>query len=176
MRLTFDKVVENLTKEGNILLYQYRDFVNSYKVDVFRSQIPDADKYAKELRDDLIIIESKVIYNQRVKDQEGLGYKLFIWMLDYDEYENKKEIFELSKSKFVDYDDYKDFHMAFKNEKEMLVRNAPFGEVKPTLENIVDIFKDIELDMEFNEDIYYEIKTFLKRYEMYKELILNKKI
>ena len=54
--------------------------------------------------------------------------------------------------------------------KKKLIWACPLGSVKPSLESIVKILELVDLEMELDEDLYFYIKTFLKRYAVYKEL------
>lgn len=41
---------------------------------------------------------------------------------------------------------------------------------KPDLESIVRIFELVNIDIEFDEDLYFDVKKFLTRYEIIEDL------
>ena len=95
------------------------------------------------------------------------------WYMDYEKYMKlNKIISDHKKENFEDFeDDLKDFDDELGKIKNKLVINYPSGGVNPSLESIVRIFELVDLELELDEDLYFEIKTFLKRYKVYKELM-----
>ena len=69
--------------------------------------------------------------------------------------------------KFVDREYIKDFRDELKDVETSLVETAPSGSVRPDLKSIGKIFEGVHINMEFDEDLYFDVKRFLKRYEMY---------
>ena len=55
--------------------------------------------------------------------------------------------------------------------KTRLVETAPSGFFKPDLESIVRIFELVDIDYEFDEDLCYDVKKFLKKYKIYQDMI-----
>ena len=58
--------------------------------------------------------------------------------------------------------------------KTRLVETAPSAPpmfLRPDFESIIRILKGVEVDIEIYEDLYFDVKKFLKRYELYQNLI-----
>ena len=52
-----------------------------------------------------------------------------------------------------------------------LVETVPSGSVRTDLKSIVRIFEGIHINMEFDENLYFDVERFVKRYEMYQDII-----
>ena len=65
----------------------------------------------------------------------------------------------------------KDFDSELGKIKDKLVINYPSGGVNPSLESIVRIFELVDVEIELDEDLYFEIRAFLKRYKVYQDLM-----
>ena len=157
-----------LQKEGEKLLENLRDLLNKTLTDQFRSSLGESFYEAiNQYKDELVIAESVALHEQKPTNESC------IWFKDYEKYNKlKKIISNHKKENFVDFeDDLKDFDSELGKIKNKLVINYPSGGVNPSLESIVRIFELVDLEMELDEDLYFEIKTFLKRYKVYKELI-----
>ena len=88
------------------------------------------------------------------------------WKKEYKRFCEKKELVE--KSTIYD---KTDFEKAIDLERNYLAFNAPI--CPPGLLSVDDMAKifeilDCELEMEWNEDLYYGVKDYLKKYELYK--------
>ena len=96
-----------------------------------------------------------------------------IWYDDYEKYIKIKKEFSHYKREYFEEleDEIEDFEDELKDIRDKLVLNAPFGSVKPDLESIVKIFELVDIDEEFDGDLRFDVKMFLKRYEMYQDLI-----
>ena len=92
--------------------------------------------------------------------------------MDYEKYlKLKREVSNYKKEYFGKLEDgIKDFEDELEDMKNKLVLNAPSGSVKPDLVGIARIFELIDLDMEFDEDLYFDVKRFKKRYNLYQNL------
>ena len=62
-----------------------------------------------------------------------------------------------------------------KDKKDKLLSKAPKGFFCPDLESIARILDLINLDMEIDEDLYFNVPNFLKKYEAYQVLELDSK-
>ena len=143
-RLEFRK---DLKKEGESILYKLRNNLYSYK-DVFRTDISDLFfERIKEMKEDLSIAESVAIHEQL--EREGkLNGSTYLWYENYKDYIKDKA----------------------KHKKTILVEKPPTGFLKPDLKSIVRIFELVSIDIEFDEDLYFDVKNFLTRYEILKDL------
>ena len=91
------------------------------------------------------------------------------WKEEYKKFFENKELVE--KSTITD---KTDFEKAIENQKNYLAFNAPM--CPPgllSLDEMAKIFEilDCELEMEWDEDLYYGIKDYLKKYELYKSML-----
>ena len=157
-----------LQKEGEKLLENLRDLLNKTFTDQFRSCLGKSFYEAiNQYKDELVIAESVALHEQKPTIESC------IWFKDYEKYNKlKKIISDHKKENFEDFeDDLKDFDDELGEIKNKLVINYPSGGVNPSLESIVRIFELVDLELELDEDLYFEIKTFLKRYKVYKELM-----
>ena len=118
-------------------------------------------------RDDLVIAESVALHEPKPTNATC------IWFKNYEKYiKLKKIISDHKKENFLEFEeDLEDFCDELEKIKYKLVVDCPLGNVKPSLESIVRIFELVDIDMEIDEDLYFYIKTFLKRYAVYKDLI-----
>ena len=61
--------------------------------------------------------------------------------------------------------------------KTRIVETAPSAPstpsifLRPDFESIIRILKGVEVDIELYEDLYFDVKRFLMRYELYQNLI-----
>ena len=138
---------ENLKKEGESLLHQLRGSLNEFK-DFFRLNFSDSFfESIKEMKDDLNIAESVAIHEQLEREGKPLGGTIF-WYHNYEEYTKDKS----------------------QDKKTRLVKTAPSGFFKPDLESIARIVELVNIDFQFDGDLHYDVKMFLKKYEMYQDL------
>ena len=138
---------EHLKKEGESLLIQLRDSLEEFK-DFFRLNFSDSFfESIKEIKEDLNIAESVAIHEQLEREGKSLGGTIF-WYHNYEKYTKDKS----------------------KDKKTRLIETAPSGFFKPDLESIVRIFELVDIDFEFDGDLRYDVKMFLKKYEMYQDL------
>ena len=72
---------------------------------------------------------------------------------------------------FLEIRGLEDFRDELKDIKTRLVETAPFVSVKPDFEIIIRILKEVKVDIELYEDLYFDVKRFLLRYELYQNLI-----
>ena len=162
-----------LQKEGEKLLENLRDLLNKTFTDQFRSCLGKSFYEAiNQYKDELVIAESVALHEQLEREKKPVGDTCF-WYMDYEKYiKLNKIISDHKKENFEDFeDDLKDFDDELGKIKNKLVINYPSGGVNPSLESIVRIFELVDLELELDEDLYFEIKTFLKRYKVYKELM-----
>ena len=135
-----------LEKEGEKLLEQLRNSLNQFK-DFFRMDFDDSFlELIKKIKEDLNIAESVTIHGQLKREGKPLGDTIY-WYDDYEAYTKDKS----------------------KDKKTRLVETAHSGFFKPDLESIVRILELVDIDMEFDEDLYFDVKYFLKKYNMYQE-------
>ena len=92
------------------------------------------------------------------------------WKEEYKKFFENKELVE--KSTIYD---KTDFEKAIDLERNYLAFNAPI--CPPGLLSVDDMAKifeilDCELEMEWNEDLYYGVKDYLKKYELYKSMLV----
>lgn len=166
--MKFDTVKANLGKEGGSVLDKLRSTLNDEFKDQFRSCLSESFfDYVRKYRDDLVIVESVALHEQKPT------IETCIWFQDYEEYTKlNKIISDHKKENFKEFEDeLEDFDDELEKIKVKLVINAPSGSVKPSLESIVRIFELINIDMEIDEDLYFDIKHFLDRYKVYEDLI-----
>ena len=166
--MTFATVKFNLEKEGKNLLEKLRDLLNDTFTDEFRSCLSHSFYEAvRQYKDELVIAESVALHKQKPTNESC------IWFEDYEKYIKLKKIISDHKKENFEYfeDDLKDFDSELGKIKDKLVINYPSGGVNPSLESIVRIFELVDVEMELNEDLYFYIQTFLRRYAVYKELI-----
>ena len=74
---------------------------------------------------------------------------------------------------FLEIEGLEDFRDELKNMKTRLVETAPSSSMflRPDFESIIRILKGVEVDIELYEDLYFDVKRFLMRYELYQNLI-----
>ena len=138
---------ENLKKEGQSLLHQLRNSLEEFK-DAFRKNLSDSFfESIKKMKEDLNIAESVAMHEQLEREGKPLGDTIF-WYHNYEEYTEDKS----------------------KDKKTRLVQTAPSGFFRRDLESIAKIFELVDIDFEFDGDLRYEVKMFLKKYEMYQDL------
>ena len=166
--MSFDTVKTNLEKEGKSLLEKLRRTLNSSFKDEFRSCLSESFfDDVRKYRDELVIAESVALHEQKPTNATC------IWFKYYEKYiKLKKIISDHKKENFEEFEeDLEDFDDELEKIKYKLVVDYPLGNVKPSLESIVRIFELVNVDMEIDEDLNFYIKTFLKQYAVYKDLI-----
>ena len=133
-RLEFGK---DLKKEGESLLYKLRNNLYSYK-DVFRTDISDLFfERIKEIKEDLSIAQSVAIHEQLERERK-LDGSTYLWYEKYKDYIKDKA----------------------KHKKTILVEKPLTGFFEPDLKSIVRIFELLSIDIEFDEDLYFDVKNF----------------
>ena len=164
--MSFATVKANLEKEGASLLCELKNELRE-EIDLFRSTSSNSyNESIKQMQHDLIIAESVVLHEQLEREGKPVG-ATSLW---YDKYLNYLELMSKYSNhfdKFVDREDIKDFRDELKDIETNLVETAPSGSVRPDLKSIGKIFEGVHINMEFDEDLYFDVKRFLKRYEMY---------
>ena len=166
--MSFATVKSNLEKEGKSLLEKLRNLLNDVFTDEFRSCLPKSFfDVVRFYKDELVIAESVALHEQKPTNETC------IWFKDYEEYiKLKKIISDHKKENFVEFEKYlKDFDDELEKIKVKLVVDCPLGNVKPNLKSIVRIFELVNIDMEIDEDLYFDIKHFLDRYKIYEDLM-----
>ena len=99
----------------------------------------------KRMKEDLNIAESVAMYEQLKREGKPLGENLD-WYHYYEEYKKDKT----------------------EDKKTRLVNTAPSGFFRPDFESI---FRILELvDIEIFEDLYFDVRLILKKYEIYQVL------
>ena len=74
------------------------------------------------------------------------------------------------------YNDYLAYRIIkTKDKKDKLLSKAPKGSFCPDLKSIVRILELVNLDMEIDEDLYFDVINFLKKYEAYQVLEISRK-
>ena len=137
---------EVLTKEGGKLIDQLKNSVDEFK-DLFRmtSFCSSYFETIKRMKEDLNIAESVAMYEQLKREGKPLGENLD-WYHYYEEYKKDKT----------------------EDKKTRLVNTAPSGFFRPDFESI---FRILELvDIEIFEDLYFDVRLILKKYEIYQVL------
>ena len=166
--MSFDTVKANLEKEGKSLLEKLRSLLNDEFTDEFRSCLSESlFKDVRFYKDELVIAESVALHEQKPTNETS------IWFQDYEKYiKLKKIISDHKKENFVEFEeDLEDFDDELEEIKVKLVVDCPSGNVKPNLKSIVRIFELVDIDMEIDEDLYFDIKHFLDKYKVYEDLM-----
>ena len=175
--MSFASVKANLEEEGKSLLGKLRNSLNEFE-DVFRSNLSVSFfELIEQMKEDLVIAESVALHEQLERKDKPVGDTMF-WYQDYEKYlKIKKEILYYKREYFEELEDeIEDFEDELKDIRNKLVINAPFGSVKPDLESIVKIFYLVNIDEEFDGDLRFDVKMFLKRYEMYRNIKALKRL
>ena len=134
---------EELKQEGESLLHQFRNTLNEFE-DIFRLNYSDSDfKSIKKMKEDLNIAESVAIHEQLKREGKPIG-DTYHW---YNKY--KKYIIVKTEDK-----------------KQRLIDTAPSGFFNPDLESIYRIFELVDIDVELFEDLYFDVKRFLMKYQL----------
>ena len=168
--MSFATVKTNLEKEGASLLCQLKDELRK-ELDLFRSTSSvEYDEEIIQMQRDLIIAESVALHEQLEREGKPVGATLF-WYDKYMNYLNLMRKYSKHFDEFVNREDIKDFRDELKIIETNLVETAPSGSVRPDLKSIVKIFKVVHINMEFDEDLYFDVKRFLNRYEMYQDMV-----
>ena len=166
--MSFDTVKTNLEKEGKSLLGKLRSLLNDEFTDEFRSCLSESlFKDVRFYKDELVIAESVALHEQKPTNATC------VWFQDYEKYiKSKKIISDHKRENFVEFEeDLEDFDDELEKIKVKLVIDAPLGNVKPNLKSIVRIFELVDIYFEIDEDLYFDIKHFLKRCAVYEDLI-----
>ena len=137
---------EVLKKEGGLILDQLINSLDEFK-DLFRMKSFCSSYFEtiKRMKEDLNIAESVAMYEQLKREEKPLGENLH-WYHYYEEYKKDKT----------------------KDKKTRLVDTAPSGFFRPDFESIFRILELVEIDMEIFEDLYFDVRIVLKKYEVYK--------
>ena len=137
---------EVLKKEGGLILDQLKNSLDEFK-DLFRMKSFCSSYFEtiKRMKEDLNIAESVAMYEQLKREGKPLGENLH-WYHYYEEYKKDKT----------------------KDKKTRLVDTAPSGFFRPDFESIFRILELVEIDMEIFEDLYFDVRIVLKKYEVYK--------
>ena len=139
---------EVLKREGEELTDQLKNSLDEFK-DLFRmtSFCSSYFETIKRMKEDLNIAESVAMYEQLKREGKPLGENLH-WYHYYEEY--KKDKTEDKKTRLVD--------------------TAPSGFFRPDFESIFRILDLVDIDMEIFEDLYFDVRLVLKKYEIYQVL------
>ena len=170
--MSFDTVKANLKKEGKKLLVVLRDYL-SEKQDVFRSNF--CDSYHEEImkmKSEFILVETAALNEQLLREGKPIG-DTFIWYDKYNNYLNLMSKFSKNIDPFLEIRGLEDFRDELKNMKTRLAETAPSSSMflRPDFESIIRILKGVEVNIEFYEDLYFNVKRFLMRYELYQNLM-----
>ena len=139
---------EELKEEGELLLEELRDLIESYE-DFFRTNFSEAFfESIKKMKEDLNIAESVAIHEQLQREDKPVEDTLH-WYNDYKDYSQNKT----------------------KDKKMDLIDRALSGFFMPDLESIVRILELVEIDNEIDGDLFCNVKDFLRKYKLFKELI-----
>ena len=168
--MSFANVKSNLEKEGASLLYKLKIELIE-ELDIFRSISSESyNESIIQMRRDLIIAESVALHKQLEREGKPVG-ETSLWYDRYMNYLKMKSKYSNHFGKFVDREYIKDFRDELKDIETDLVETAPSGSVRPDLKSIVTIFEGIHINMEFDEDLYFDVERFLNRCEMYQDII-----
>ena len=99
----------------------------------------------KRMKEGLNIAESVAMYEQLKRERKPLGENLH-WYHYYEEHKKDKT----------------------EDKKTRLVNTAPSGFFRPDFESIFRILDLVDIDMEIFEDLYFDVRIVLKKYEVYK--------
>ena len=150
--MSFDISKESLKEEGKSLLKQLRGLLKEFE-DIFRMDYDEAFfETINKIKENLKIAESVAICEQIKREGKPDG-DTYHWYNDYLAYRIIKT----------------------KDKKDKLLSKAPKGFFCPDLESIARILDLINLDMEINEDLYFDVSNFLKKYEAYQVLEISRK-
>ena len=171
--MSFDTVKANLEKEGKKLLDVLRDYL-SKKQDVFRSTFCDSyNEEIMKMKSEFILVETAALHEQLLREGKPIG-DTFIWYDKYNKYLNLMSKFSKNIDPFLEIRGLEDFRDELKNMKTRLVKTAPSAPpmfLRPDFESIIRILKGLEVDIELYEDLYFDVKRFLMRYELYQNFI-----
>ena len=170
--MSFDTVKSNLEKEGASLLSQLKEEL-SEDLDLFRSNF--SVSFIDEIltmRHKLIIAESIALHEQLQREGKPTG-ATSIWNDKYENYLRLEQKYRDHSSYFIDKEDIKDFKDELNYIKNNILETAPSGSVRPDLKSTVRILDFVRLEMELDEDLYFDVKTFLKRSEMYQHMVFK---
>ena len=137
---------EVLKREGGELIDHLKNSLDEFQ-DIFRmkSFSNSCFEKIKRMKEDLNIAESVAMYEQLKREGKPLGENLD-WYHYYEEYKKDKT----------------------EDKKTRLVNTAPSGFFRPDFESI---FRILELvDIEIFEDLYFDVRLILKKYEIYQVL------
>ena len=122
---------------------------------------------------ELVLVESAALHEQLLREGKPIG-DTFIWYDKYNNYLNLMSKFSKNIDPFLEIEGLEDFRDELKNMKTRLVETAPSTPsifLRPDFESIIRILKGVEVDIELYEDLYFDVKRFLMRYELYQNLI-----
>ena len=143
---------ESLKEEGKSLLKQLRGLLKKFE-DIFRMDFDEEFyKSVNTIRENLKIAESVALCEQIKREGKPDG-DTYHWYNNYLAYKIIKT----------------------KDKKDELLSKAPKGFFCPDLESIARILDLINLDMEIDEDLYFDVSNFLKKYEAYQVLEISRK-
>ena len=150
--MSFDISKESLKEEGKSLLKQLRGLLKEFE-DIFRMDYDEAFfETINKIKENLKLAESVALCAQIKREGKPDG-DTYHWYNDYLAYRIIKT----------------------KDKKDELLSKAPKGFFCPDLESIARILDLINLDMEINEDLYFDVSNFLKKYEAYQVLEISRK-
>ena len=150
--MSFDISKESLKEEGKSLLKQLRGLLKEFE-DIFRMDYDEAFfETINKIKENLKIEESVAICEQIKREGKPDG-DTYLWYNDYLAYRIIKT----------------------KDKKDKLLSKAPKGSFCPDLKSIVRILELVNLDMEIDEDLYFDVINFLKKYEAYQVLEISRK-
>ena len=143
---------ESLKEEGKSLLKQLRGLLKEFE-DIFRMDYDEAFfETINKIKENLKLAESVAICEQIKREGKPTG-DTYYWYIDYLSYKIIKT----------------------KEQKDKLLSKAPKGFFCPDLKSIVRILELVNLDMEIDEDLYFDVSNFFKKYEAYHVLELDSK-
>ena len=139
---------EVLKREGEELIDQLKKSLDEFK-DLFRmkSFCSSFFESIKRMKEDLNIAESVAMYEQLKREGKPLDENLH-WYHYYEKYKKDKT----------------------EDKKTRLVNTAPSGFFRPDFESIFRILDLVDIEMEIFEDLYFDFRLVLKKYEIYQIL------
>ena len=133
---------ENLEEEGELLFEKLRVSLEKKYIDFFRSNFPVS---LEKIRD---YFEEKYTEFFRSKFPVSLFEKI----------KEIKQDHKIAESDAID-------------EQLEREKTAPSEFFRPNLESIARVFELIDIDKVFDGDLLFDVKLFLKKYEIYQDLI-----
>ena len=127
-----------------------------------------------KIKSEFILVETAALHEQLLRERKPIG-DTCIWYDEYNKYLNlMSKFFSKNIDPFLEIRGLEDFRDELKNMKTRLVETAPSSPpmfLRPDFESIIRILKRVEVDIVLYEDLYFDVKRFLKRYELCQNLV-----